>query len=301
MEDFQKSWYDLRFRLEFRSRTGSDFQALFSDLMERRYPGDFQRVKPKGKLGDHKCDGYRASVGLVFQLYAPEIMHVKPTLEKIEEDFKGALQYWQGDMKGWRFAHNQWRGLPADVCKILEALKNAHKISVAPWGEAEMRAELFELSDFEIASLLGEAPTQKTVTNLSLKDLKPVIQNIAQQSAVHDVEIRPVPERKLEANGLSEDTKRLLLVGMQKSVLVHRFFSTWHDPLLGDRIAKAFRMKYEELKSAGVLGDEAFTELWRLAGTPNRQSPTEEAAVLAVLAFLFEECEIFEAPPEGTQ
>src|SRR5271157_3639651 len=162
MDSLQQSWYDLKFRLEFRSRNGNEFQAFFSNLMERRYPGDFQRVKPKGKLGDGKCDGFHASLGLVYQLYAPEVMHVPETLRKISKDFTGALKYWQQKMRGWRFAHNQWRGLPSDVCKALDTLKSAHTISVEPWGEPEMRVELFQLSDFDIAGLLGAAPTQRT-------------------------------------------------------------------------------------------------------------------------------------------
>jgi hypothetical protein len=45
------------------------------------------------------------------------------------------------------------------------------------------------------------------------------------------------------------------------------------------------------------LANEAFFELWKFAGGGSQKSIELEAAVLAVLAFLFEECEIFEAPP----
>jgi ABC-3C protein len=85
-------------------------------------------------------------------------------------------------------------------------------------------------------------------------------------------------------------------MGSKKGKLVKRFFAEWHDPQLGDRIARAFRSKYEELRTANILGDEAFFALWRFAGGGSKESLNHEAAVLAVLAFLFEECEIFEAP-----
>ncbi len=85
---------------------------------------------------------------------------------------------------------------------------------------------------------------------------------------------------------------------MQKSALVGRFFSTWYDPQFGDRVARAFRTKYEQLREVNILGDDAFLELWIFAGGAERKAPRMEAAVLAVLAFLFEACDIFEAPGE---
>lgn len=295
MEAFQRSWYELKFCLDFRSRNGAAFQDFFSSVMERRFPGDFQRVKPYGKYGDRKCDGYHASLQMVFQLYAPESMNLTVTLAKIDEDFDGAMEYWQGQMQAWTFVHNQWRGIPADVLKRLNELREKHKLTVAQWGEAELRNIIFALCDLDIANLLGEAPATKTVAILGFDDLRPVINGIAQQEPPSDHKIKPVPEDKLEANALSESVKALLLVGMRKSSLVHRFFSTWHDPELGDRVARSFRARYEQLRDANIVGDDAFLELWRYAGGSGRGSPRNEAAVLAVLAFLFEECEIFEA------
>jgi hypothetical protein len=42
------------------------------------------------------------------------------------------------------------------------------------------------------------------------------------------------------------------------------------------------------------VGDETFHALWKFAGGGNQKSIQHEAAVLALLAFLFEECDIFE-------
>jgi len=115
MNDLQRGWYEMKFRETFRSRDGTGFQNFFSELMEMRYPGDFQRVKPYGKLGDRKCDGYQTSIKIVYQIYAPEAFKLASMLKKIDDDFwvrlnSGRIKCW-----GWRFVHNQWRGLPADV------------------------------------------------------------------------------------------------------------------------------------------------------------------------------------------
>jgi hypothetical protein len=298
MDELQRSWYEMKFRDTFRSKDGKGFQDFFSELMEMRYPGDFQRVKPYGKLGDRKCDGYHTSIKAVYQLYAPESLNLERMLKKIDEDFLGALAFWKDQMLEWRFVHNQWRGLAADVIFALNGLGVAHKLRVAHWGEPEIRIEVFRLNDENITLLLGFAPTKANISELGIEDLRVVLERIAQQPFLAESEIRPVPQEKLKANALSDDVQRLLLVGMQKSALVGRFFSTWHDPQFGDRVARAFRKRYEELKAANILGDDAFLELLKFAGGAERKAPRIEAAVLAVLAFLFEACDIFEAPGE---
>lgn len=298
MDDLERSWYELKFSREYRDKSGNAFQDFFSDVMERRYPGDFQRVRPYGTLGDRKCDGYHSSLKVVYQLYAPEVFKLAAILSKIEEDFSGALAYWKDQMLGWRFVHNQWRGLPADVISDLVALETKNKIPVSHWGEPELKNEVFQLPYVDLAAVLGYAPTRETVSKLGIEDLRPVIEALASQQPPTEAEIKPVPQDKLDANGLSQDVRLLLVIGMQKSSLVQRFFLKWHDPLLGDRIAKTFRKKYEDLKAEGIFGDNAFLELWSFAGGSQKQFPKKEAAVLAVLAFLFEECEIFE-PSKG--
>ena len=62
--------------------------------MERRCRSDFQKVKPYGKKGDLKCDGYHESLRRVYQVYAPEKMNEKKTIAKIDEDFQGAVGHW---------------------------------------------------------------------------------------------------------------------------------------------------------------------------------------------------------------
>src|SRR5579864_3399995 len=117
-----REWYELKFSLEFRSKHGTEFQDFFSSIMEHGYPADFQRVKPYGKQGDKKCDGYHQSVKRVYQVYAPEKMNSAETNAKIDEDYAGALEHWKENLDTWVFVHNQWRGVPPDVLKKLLAL-----------------------------------------------------------------------------------------------------------------------------------------------------------------------------------
>jgi hypothetical protein len=296
-----REWYELKFSLEFRSRYGTEFQDFFTSIMERRYPSDFQKIKPYGKQGDKKCDGYHQSLKRVFQVYAPESMNVARTNAKIDEDFTGAVEYWKDKLGTWVFVHNQWRGIPAEVLNKLLGIHNGGLgIDVLRWCEPELREEFFQLKAEVQILLLGPAPNTQTFTRIQMKDVIDVANAIAQQAPPPPEEVKEVPAGKLKANALSEQVQTLFKMGSRKAKLVKSFFSQWHDPELGDRIAKAFRSEYEALRARGVIGDEAFHELWKFAGGGTQKSVEHEAAVLAVLAFLFEECEIFEpATPEA--
>jgi len=291
-----REWYELKFSLEFRSRVGTEFQNFFTSIMEVGYPADFQKVKPYGKDGDRKCDGYHRSQKRVYQVYAPEKMQVAETNTKIDEDFNGAIDHWLKEMATWVFVHNQWRGVPADVLKKLLAIHGTKGVSVLSWSELELRAEFFLLSPENQALVLGLAPSPQSFARIQMRDVIQVANVIAQQEAPPPEQISKVPMGKLETNQLSANVQALLTLGSRKGKLVKKLFAEWHDPKLGDRIASAFRSKYEELRISNVLGDEAFYELWRFAGGGSQHSLAQETAVLAVLAFLFEECEIFEAP-----
>jgi uncharacterized protein YydD (DUF2326 family) len=149
MRAFQRGWYEMKYRLEFRSLNGTAFQDFFSSAMELRFPGDFQRIKPCGKYGDRKCDGYQTSHGMVFQLYAPESMHLASTLDKIDEDFDGALKYWQIQMLAWTFVHNQWRGIPADVIQRCKRIASRERDDIASAEAALSRARV-RVADFRV-------------------------------------------------------------------------------------------------------------------------------------------------------
>ena len=292
-----RDWYELKFAFEFRSKLGTEFQDFFASIMERGYPGDFQRVKPYGKTGDKKCDGYHKSLKRVYQVYAPEKMQVGETNAKIDEDFDGAVDHWAKNMTAWVFVHNQWRGVPADVLQKLLAIHGTNGTAVSSWCEAELRVEFFRLTQENQSFLLGPAPSMQSFARIQMKDVVQIANVIAQQEAPPPEEIREVPAGKLKANSLSVHVQTLLTMGSRKGKLVKKFFAEWHDPQLGDRIAKAFRSRYEELRSTNIVADEAFFELWKFAGGGSQKSIDHEAAVLALLAFLFEECEVFEAPP----
>lgn len=303
MEALTRSFYELQFEVRFRAAHGEEFQDLFSDAMELCYPADFRRVRPWGNVGDRKNDGYLKSQRMLFQVYAPKGIELAKTLAKIKQDFLEAKPFWKDHFDRWIFVHNDPDGVAADVLKLLEDLEKAHKpIKTGQWGKADLRAVFFALRESDLAKLLGPPVSLRDVQNIEVKDLQPVLSRIAKQSALPDEEIRPVPADKLAANLLSDNVAMLLRAGMGKSDLVKKCFEHNTDPMLGDRVAATFRTKYDALKAEGLVPDVIFQEL-KIFTTGSQLGGTtdHEAACLAVLAYLFESCDIFERPAMAGQ
>ena len=59
----QREWLQLKFKGTFHEKRGAAFQDWFADLMSARHPGDFQRIRAYGSLGDRKCDGFLRTTG----------------------------------------------------------------------------------------------------------------------------------------------------------------------------------------------------------------------------------------------
>ncbi len=122
-----------------------------------------------------------------------------------------------------------------------------------------------------------------------------VLEILADRPAQPGQTVKDVPPGKIEANALSESVATLLREGMVKAVLVGDFFNQWHDAALGERIAQSFRDKYESLRE-DYTPNQMFVELQAWAGGKDRGAPEHELAVLTVMAYYFERCDIFEEP-----
>lgn len=128
------------------------------------------------------------------------------------------------------------------------------------------------------------------------ENVQEILSKISREEAPLLQDIRPVPSDKLKLNNLSRSVQILLTSGMQKADLVGRFFNNHFDPLYGDEVVSAFNKEYNKWKLLSVAPDIIFLKLQEFTGGQVRGDPTYEAAVLAVLAYLFEQCDIFERP-----
>jgi len=296
MDELQRSIYVDKFRLAFHTQKGAAFQDWFVRLAGYAFGADFEEVRPYGPYGDLKCDGRRVSTRSVFQCYAPDSMKEADLIRKIDTDFHGARTHWTDAMREWIFVHNDGRGLPPNANKHVDGLRNAHApLRLTIWSEPELLDLAMNLDLSALQALFGPAASIAIVDRLVMSDLVPIIEALQrQQPNAGDPPLTPPSPEKLEKNALSDESGLLLRIGRRKSFLVDTFFRKSPRPDLGERIAEAFRMRYTELKAYELPAETIFKHLQDYAGFNGE--PKRQGAALAVLAYFFDSCDIFEDP-----
>jgi len=292
-----EAFYEALFENEFLRTKGDAFQTFFEKLMAMAYKADFMACRPWGNTGDKKNDGFLKSERRLFQVYAPNTMKDWEAKTKIKEDFEGAKKYWHKYFDKWTFVHNASDGLPPHVQELLLEFERANPgIKMDPWCIEELRSVFRKLGIQDKESWFGPVPTDETKAKLGFKDLQVVLESISSDPTPELGTVRNVPMGKIEANALSDSVCALLKQGMTKASLVEDFFKRWHDPLFGERIAKAFTDKYMALRAEEHTPNHIFEAIWSWAGGEQKGTPEHELAVLTVIAYYFERCDIFEEP-----
>lgn len=298
MDRIQQLYYEKDFKITFLTAKGDAFQTFFETLMHKVHPNDFMACRPWGKVGDMKNDGYLSSEKILYQIYAPNELSANQAIKKINEDFEGAKQHWHQYLNEWTFVHNAPDGrLGPHVIKTLNNLRQDNpelKISLCGYNEMLVKFRLLSLQDLE--SWFGPSPTMEANINLGFSDLTAVLSHIHITPMPTVSNVQDVSRGKLEANLLSQEVADFLKIGMRKSPLVAQLFSNWRNPTYGEQIAQAFRSEYIALRDSTpqLHPDEIFGRLEAWAGGTANTTPSHKAAVLAVMAYLFDKCEIFE-------
>jgi hypothetical protein len=295
--NLEQAYYEQKFEIAFLRTKGDAFQTFFDKLMGLAYKADFMACRPCGNQGDRKNDGFLKSERRLFQVYALNDMNAAKAIAKITEDFEGAKVHWSQHFNKWVFAHNATDGLPPHVQKVLLDFEKANLgIKLEPWGLEEFRLIFRKLSPADLQSWFGAvAPTEETKAKLGFKDLQVVLETLAGRTVPTSQEVKEVPMGKIEANALSESVATLLKAGMVKAPLVSAFLTEWRDETLGERLAVAFKAKYLELREH-FTPNGIFAELQSWAAGDIRDTAEHELAVLTVIAYFFERCDIFEEP-----
>ena len=296
MDAVSAPYYRLAFEKAFLERKGTAFQDWFVNLASSAYGADFEIIRPYGKQGDWKCDGRRLSTGTYFQCYAPDAHTDSVTISKINDDFPGVLEKWGKAVKSWVFVHNDPRGVPPTVAARLDELRAEYPtIDIAIWLKVQLFVLFDLLSPVARDRLFGPAPTLRHISDLTMPDLKPIIDALEQHDPNPNEDLPPPPSAaKLEKNTLSEDVAALLRIGRRKVRLVEQYFARNASVELGERIASGFRSRYAELTSLDLTPDQTFGHLQEYAGMSGE--PKRQVAALAVLAYFFDVCDIFEDP-----
>jgi hypothetical protein len=294
-------YWKILLRLKLRQSPGDSFQDFFATVMGQRHGSDYIRVRPFGQKGDKGCDGYLQSSGQVFQCYGAlngDKSKVDYLVGKMDEDFAKAKAHLSPIMKEWHFAHNLVDGLPVEAVLKVEQIKAANPdIVVGFIGLEGFEERIASLPAAQVDELLGPAATNKDAVDMQVTELQALVNGIVtgvDGKVPQAVSIGPVPSDKLDANGLPVYWVQLIQGGWQNAHIVTHYFNKHHDPLVGEKIATMFRDRYQYLRAQHLSAGSIMDGLYEYVTGMGSVLPARQVAAQALLAHLFESCDIFE-------
>lgn len=287
-----------------RGMSGEAFQDFFATVAERLYGGDFVRVRPMGKLGDKGCDGYYAPTGKVYQCYGKASdtrLETRTLVAKVKADYALASTHLSSIMKEWHFVHNLVDGVPTEFLLTIEQLKVDHAPRLfGQVGPTALGNMVLQLPAHDLYDLLGPVATAADTANLRMEAVADLVHALMARVAVAryaPASIIPVPVDKLEFNGLPTYWKQLIESGSQNVVYIDAYLTGLPDPLVASTIAGAFNHRYRSYKQEGLDPEAIMNALCSDITGIGGMTPQTQVAALAILAWLFRSCDIFEDQP----
>lgn len=286
----------LQAKVALREKLANEFQEFFAAVMTLRDPG-FRRVRPWGRSGDRKNDGWSPARRILFQVYAPQTMTSSALLSKLNDDYEGAIDFWVEHFSTWIFVHNDFGGLGPDAARLIAQLDvKSHDVACDSWGPDQIINEIGQLSASQLIHLLGPPITRQAFLDVSAQSLQPLFDHLQLSPPRVDgsTSIPVVPIDKMERNGLGEEAQQMLVMGESKLGLVQEYLDrTSADPTHATLLADAFVVRYRDARGEFDSADDVLAELvaWLTGGHTGAAVIVNAYSVLAYYLFT---CHIFE-------
>lgn len=137
-----------------RALEGNSFQDFCDRMCMVIYEGDYTPVRPGGRKGDLKNDGYCPRARVFFAAHATRGEHISATKEKIKGDLEGCLEK-HTDVQTWIYLTNDTLTGEAEAF-IDEELRPKHKgVVIESWGHKKLAEKIYELPVEKIEFILG--------------------------------------------------------------------------------------------------------------------------------------------------
>jgi len=225
MNPIDINYLKLQFWNKVFRKNGKEFQTFFERIMKSAFP-DFEAVKPYGKIGDKRNDGFRKSEGIYYQVYSPESPAIKQAeaARKLKSDAPGLIKHWQNlfPIKEYFFVFNEKDlGVAEPVFKAVAELKKDYPdIKFDILLPHKLENIFFNLSEDEILSLEFNIDLRQTISNIhsflesikidldrnnselaikALQNLQAMINNL--QDSKLELEFEILKCRALQSNG----------------------------------------------------------------------------------------------------
>lgn len=291
------------------------FEDLFTKIMRYGYP-EFRAVKPQGAFGDKKNDGYIIDTGVFYQVYGPEDIakSIDKAISKLKEDFKGLVEKWSDKVTIKEFCYvvnDKYKGAQVTVHekllelnKVLDELQGEYAITTDLMVANRLEDMLFELTEDQIIDVIGSLPPRTTALyDVDYNALNEVIEHIMSIPAKNYLDDFYVPnfEGKIKFNGLSTLIKNRLESASINYGDVETYFE-YNGEFLRNDLRNRFKGLYEESKiqiddEQPQCSDRRYIYILEKS-MPKQATAYIQQAVECLMAYYFESCDIFEAPPK---
>jgi hypothetical protein len=305
-DEIDWAWQELHLQLRLRDVDGDAFETLFQDIGKALWGSAFHPTIAMGSRGDLKCDGWRPDVGYVYQCYGPHYgqANVNNALKKVEEDFRGATDRWDGLLKRWSFVVGLHKDkIPSEISRLMAQLSNELKIPSEILHRGDIVALARRISpDVRARMFGGRAPGRgDMIRRATYENIGRALAYIRADINRSPLEVIPLPtavEKKVAFNMLPDSVRHFLGISAAAAKRVERYIQDQADPNEGVRMAEGFTARYSLLQSKGAEPAEIFQQLLIFAGGATGD-PDRDVAALAVVTHFFATCQIFKQPLEG--
>jgi hypothetical protein len=138
---------------------------------------------------------------------------------------------------------------------------------------------------------------QKAMLSVTLVEIEEVAQHLIATPSTEPIDFRVIPpSEKIAKNSLTAWPREQLTLGIPRAREVARYLSSMArtDPEFPERVKAGFVSEYRKLWAAGLRSDDLFQGMFRFA-TAGASDYKRMVAGIAILAYLFEACEVFES------
>lgn len=300
-------------RIIFKNRVLSSHGQVFEDLFVRIMQSsdkNFRPVKPQGREGDKKNDGFNKVKGQYYQVYSPEDTSdkEKTSYKKLDSTFEELYNYWQpiSPIKEFYCVYNDkfQTGVYPSIEKTLAEIEQKFGVKANPFLSKDLEDVFLSLPEYEIIDILGgQLPDDNYIEDVSITVLGEVINFLIKKDFNTNNITFPNEinfEKKIRFNKLSTTYASLLRTAFYQDYIITEYFN-YNSKFTKENLKTVFSNLYKEALQEIPEGipekaDLVFDYILNKARPRNNMATTN--ALLTLMAHYFESCDIYNEPIE---